>query len=79
MTAFKSKIAVKHKIGGNWFEFLKGIVKSPLNRIFLIYIIANRSAFIDDLHTYVHAAELHYHHFLHSQNEYTLFIYKMII
>ena len=40
---------------------------------FLIYIIDNRSAFIDDLHTYVHAAELHYHHFLHSQNEHELF------
>ena len=73
---------VKHKIGGNKFEFLKGIVKSLLNRnsfFFLIYIIEYRSAFIDDLHTYVHAAELHYHHFLHCQNEHKLFTYKMIM
>ena len=50
-------------------------MKSPLNRnsFFLIYIIDNRSAFIDVLHSYVHAAELHYHHFLHSQNEHDLF------
>ena len=39
----------------------------------------NRSAFIDDLHTYEHAAELHYHLFLHSQNEHKLFTYKMIM
>ena len=74
-------MAVKHKIGGNQFEFLKGIVKSPVNRnsFFLIYMIDNRSAFIDDLHIYVHAAELHNHHFLHSKNEHELFTYKIIM
>ena len=78
-------MAVKHKIGGNSFEFLKGIVKSSINRIFslsLIHIIDNRFAFIDDLHTYVHAVELHYHHFtlkLHRQNDYKLFTYRMVM
>ena len=50
-------------------------MKSPLNRnsfFLLIYVIENRSAFNDDLHTYVHDAELHYHHFPHSQNEHEL-------